>query len=77
MPICLVRIVEPLLRLLYPAVGRHRSVAVARMPAPAPQPRVPALRGEDIGLVRPYLVAHERRQREHRLRQETQQRHVV
>ncbi|MFF5983860.1 hypothetical protein ACFY78_33975 [Streptomyces olindensis] len=31
-------------------------------------PRVPALRGEDIGLVRPYFVAHERREAERRQR---------
>lgn len=66
MPTCVVRIVEPLLGFLWPAAGRHRSSGLQRMPEPSLQrPRVPALRGEDIGIVRPYLVAHERRQREH------------
>ncbi|MEV8319481.1 hypothetical protein AB0Q95_35520 [Streptomyces sp. NPDC059900] len=36
--------------------------------ATRPLPRVPVLRGEDIGLVRPYLVAFERRQEERRQR---------
>jgi hypothetical protein len=65
------RFVESLLRLLLPASGRRRSPESS----PARQdtvtvrpPRVPALRGEDIGLVRPYLVAHERRQEERRQR---------
>jgi len=66
------RFAESLLRLLLPGPGRHRS------PNPSPGapldavtvhlPRVPAVRGEDIGLVRPYLVAHERRQEEQRQR---------
>lgn len=73
MPDCIARIFEPLLRFLLPAAGRHRS------PGPTwsapdfdeptrPLPRVPVLRGEDIGLVRPYLVAFERRQEERRQR---------
>lgn len=62
---CIARFFEPLLRLLWPASGRHRSTGVR--PA-APHARVPALRGEDIGLVRPYLVAHERRQEAQRQR---------
>ena len=61
------RVIESLLRLLPPGSGRRRS------PEPSPAhldtvtarlPHVPTLRGEDIGLVRPYLVAHERRQEE-------------
>jgi hypothetical protein len=69
---------ETLLCLLLPARGRHRSSdpsqAARTMDAPTTRlPRVPALRGEDIGLVRPYLVAHERRQeeREQRARRRT------
>lgn len=66
-------IFAPLLRLLLPARGRHRSPQTSRSgrASNAPfvrLPRVPALRGEDIGLVRPYLVAHERREAERRRR---------
>ncbi|MEU6916896.1 hypothetical protein [Streptomyces olindensis] len=66
-------IFEALLRLLLPARGRHRAPEPSRAvrPSEAPLvrlPRVPALRGEDIGLVRPYLVAHERREAERRQR---------
>ena len=62
---------KPLLRLLLPASGRHRGAerAPAVPPADTPTarlPRVPVLRGEDIGLVRPYLVAHKRQQEERR-----------
>lgn len=67
------RFFEPVLRLLLPAPGRHRypdpSSSVPTADAPTrPLPRVPVLRGEDVGLVRPYLVAFERRQEEHRQR---------
>lgn len=70
---CIARIFEPLLRLLWPAPGRHRSPRAhpAAPPVGVPTallPRVPALRGEDIGLVCPYLVAHERRQEAQRQR---------
>ncbi len=52
--------------------GRHRSVKacpsvscgdtpILRLPRVHQVPRQPVLRGEDVGLVRPYLVAHERR----------------
>jgi hypothetical protein len=65
-------IFELLLRLLLPAAGRHRSAETVPRPTvdlpTARLPRVPVLRGEDIGLVRPYLVAHERRQEERRRR---------
>lgn len=71
MPHCIVRIFEPLLRLLLPAPRRHRSAektpAVPTVDVPTARlPRVPVLRGEDIGLVRPYVVAHEWRQEERR-----------
>ncbi len=66
MPHCIARIFEPLLRLLVPP-GRHRAVG-----AYSDEPRaaaaagrlmcVPVLRGEDTVMVRPYVVAHERRQ---------------
>ncbi|MFS4094030.1 hypothetical protein [Streptomyces sp. AF1A] len=69
-------LVEPLLRLLWPASGRHRhrnshrAGGVARpTPVPAaplqpnrrPSPHEALLQGEDSRLVRPYLLAHERR----------------
>ncbi|MFC7900703.1 hypothetical protein ACFUV1_11180 [Streptomyces griseoincarnatus] len=66
-------LVEPLLRLLWPASGRHRhqnrhrAEGTARpTPAPAapdrrPSPHEALLRGEDSRLVRPYLLAHEQR----------------
>ncbi|CAL2056571.1 MULTISPECIES: hypothetical protein [Streptomyces] len=65
------RFIESLLRLLLPASGRRRSCgpSLARQDTVAVGlPLVPVLRGEDIGLVRPYLVAHERRQEERRQR---------
>lgn len=74
MPHCIVRIFEPLLRLLLPGPGRHRSPdqpsAGLRVEAPIACPSrasaSPVLRGEEIGLVRPYLVAHERREQQRR-----------
>ncbi|WP_406338585.1 hypothetical protein [Streptomyces sp. NBC_00649] len=67
----LARLIEALLRLAWPASGRHRQHAAAPPdPAPAPHtpPRRPSphtapLRGEDSRLVRPYLVAHEQAER--------------
>ncbi|GGZ17571.1 hypothetical protein [Streptomyces poonensis] len=66
-------LVEPLLRLLFPGRGRHRRVAT---PPLARQTGLPTtrqagsrpLRGEDNHLVRPYLVAHERREEARRQR---------
>ncbi|MEF9904038.1 hypothetical protein [Streptomyces sp. P9-A2] len=70
------RLVEPLLRLLWPASGRHRhrnrhraGGAARPTPVPAapvapgrrPSPHEALLHGEDSRLVRPYLLAHERR----------------
>ncbi|MEV2217396.1 hypothetical protein AB0H86_39230 [Streptomyces sp. NPDC050997] len=61
------RLVEPLLRLLWPAAGRHRHRAVAPVPTAhvvpnsRPSPHETPLRGEDSRLVRPYLLAHEQR----------------
>ncbi len=72
------RLVEPLLRLLWPASGRHRHrnrhrAGGAARPTPAPpapvtpgrrpSPHEALLDGEDSRLVRPYLLAHERRVR--------------
>lgn len=65
----------PLLRLLFPARGRHgATVAPPAMPHVAssvtrrPRVTVPLLRGEDSRLVRPYLVAHEQREEARRQR---------
>lgn len=68
------RIFELLLNLLLPAPGHHR--AAGNNPAGGcsdtptmsllriPDPYVwPTIRGEDVRLVRPYIVAHERRTR--------------
>ncbi|WP_406307919.1 hypothetical protein [Streptomyces griseoaurantiacus] len=69
-------LLEPLLRLLWPASGRHRHQnrhraggAAQPLPAPAvpatpdrrPSPHEALLHGEDSRLVRPYLLAHEQR----------------
>ncbi|MFC9234325.1 hypothetical protein ACFTZI_36055 [Streptomyces decoyicus] len=71
MPNGIARIFELLLRLLLPAPGRHRSAGAypyGAMPPRTDRPpvrsrlvRVPMLRGEDTIMVRPYLVAYERR----------------
>jgi len=74
MPHCIVRIFEPLLRLLWPAPGRHRGsgqqsaglCGEASTACPSRASAFPVLRGEEIGLVRPYLVAHERREQQRR-----------
>ncbi|MEU6660857.1 hypothetical protein [Streptomyces sp. NPDC046821] len=69
------RLVELLLRLACPASGRHRKRDVLSPAPEAPEP--PArrtaphtypLRGEDSRLVRPYVLAHERREQEKRQR---------
>lgn len=71
-------LVEPLLRLLWPASGRHRQrnrhrhrAGGSARPTPVsaspvaprrrPSPHEALLHGEDSRLVRPYLLAHERR----------------
>lgn len=74
------RLIEPLLRLAWPASGRHRQHMAAPLdpvPAVPDPPRRPSqhtapLRGEDSRLVRPYLLAHE--QREQAKRQRTRRR---
>jgi hypothetical protein len=70
---CIGRIFEPLRRVLQPRQGRHRTVKASPpvICGDAPTSRMsrvrqvstqPTLHGEEVGLVRPYLVAHERRQ---------------
>ncbi|MDX3414995.1 hypothetical protein PV661_12135 [Streptomyces sp. MD20-1-1] len=70
-------LLEPLLRLLWPASGRHRhgnrhraggaapapELATPVAPGRRPSPHEALLRGEDSRLVRPYLLAHEQRAR--------------
>ncbi|AXE78024.1 hypothetical protein C5746_14945 [Streptomyces atratus] len=65
---CIARTFEPLLRFLWPAQGRHRPMEsypaappTDVCPTPGRRP-APVLRGEDSPLVRPYLVAYERRE---------------
>ncbi|GHH91041.1 hypothetical protein [Streptomyces capillispiralis] len=66
------RLLEPLLSLVAPGTGRRRLDAGAGYdppPVEGPAPRqfgARPLRGEDHSLVRPYVVAHERRERERR-----------
>lgn len=56
------RLLVPLLRILLPPGGRHRLDELRPAVQSPPEPRVPALSGEAIGIVRPYLIAYERRQ---------------
>ncbi|MFC5801419.1 hypothetical protein [Streptomyces formicae] len=68
---CIARLLDPLLRLLWPPpAGRHRPAQADRRPVPPPprptRARAPYYRGEDSPLVRPYLLAHERCQAEAR-----------
>jgi len=73
------RFLVPVLRLLLPATGRRRQphnagreesrpVAAYLHSRTARRPWERPLRGEDTPLVRPYLVAHERREQERRQR---------
>jgi hypothetical protein len=72
MPGLIARLLEALLHLVAPGTGRHRlaardTCAPSPPPAEGPAPRqfgARPLRGEDHNLVRPYLIAHERRQQE-------------
>ncbi|WP_328338990.1 hypothetical protein [Streptomyces violaceus] len=73
------RLVEPLLRFLLPGLGRHRLARGNQPPArSSPEGRTDRhagsrpLRGEDNATVRPYPVAHERR--EEARRQQARQR---
>jgi hypothetical protein len=67
---CIARFLELLLRLLLPARGCHRGAVRPPVVGPdtptLPLPRVrrvPLLRGEDVAMVRPYLVAYEQEQK--------------
>ncbi|GGL72590.1 hypothetical protein GCM10010095_66660 [Streptomyces anthocyanicus] len=68
------RLFEPLLTRVAPGTGRRRLDPRDGYDPPLPPTEGPAprqfgarpLRGEDHNLVRPYLVAHERREQERR-----------
>ncbi|MEY9487180.1 hypothetical protein RKD26_002974 [Streptomyces calvus] len=66
------RLLEPLLGRVAPGTGRRRLDAADGYDPPpvvGPAPRqfgARPLRGEDHSLVRPYVIAHERRERERR-----------
>ncbi|SDD58226.1 hypothetical protein [Streptomyces prasinopilosus] len=74
MPGLIARLFEPLLRLVAPGTGRRRLDARDGYDPPPPPTEAPSprqfgahpLRGEDHSLVRPYLIAHERREQERR-----------
>ncbi|WP_282696226.1 hypothetical protein [Streptomyces sp. CC208A] len=58
----IVRLIAWFLLLLLPPTGRHRRYVTPPQPIIATLPTTPpALRGEESRLVRPYLVAHEKR----------------
>lgn len=69
---CIGRIFERLARVVRPGPDRARTTVMhfpsgqdaptLRLPRVYAVPAQPVLRGEDVGLVRPYLVAHERQQ---------------
>ncbi|OII70445.1 hypothetical protein [Streptomyces sp. CC77] len=76
---CIAQLIEPLLRLLrpqppashrapFPAPRRERPRQAGALPARPAHAREPYYVGEDTALVRPYLLAHERRQAEERRR---------
>ncbi|WP_432119364.1 hypothetical protein [Streptomyces sp. bgisy032] len=68
------RLLEPLLSLVVPGTGRRRLDARDGYEPPPPPTQGPSprqfgarpLRGEDHNLVRPYVIAHERREQERR-----------
>jgi hypothetical protein len=64
------RLLTLLLRFLLPAGGRHRAPQPGPIipPQPTPDPPTLALRSEDTALVRPYVIAHERREEARRQR---------
>ncbi|MEU2164248.1 hypothetical protein [Streptomyces sp. NPDC019208] len=64
---CIARLIDPLRRLLWPppAVDHRPAPRLPLPPRPTHAP-TPYYRGEDSPLVRPYLLAHERRQAEAR-----------
>ncbi|MBB6418640.1 hypothetical protein [Streptomyces sp. AK010] len=69
------RLLAPLLDFVAPGTGRRRLDARDGYDSPAPPPAAGPpphcsgarpLRGEDHNLVRPYVIAHERREQERR-----------
>lgn len=66
------RLLEPLLSLVAPGTGRRRLDTRDGYEPPPPTAQGPSprqfgarpLRGEDHNLVRPYVIAHERREQE-------------
>ncbi|MHC5701550.1 hypothetical protein OTC26_008855 [Streptomyces tirandamycinicus] len=66
---CIVRLIDPLRRLLWPPpTVDHCPVPRPRCPPRPTRAPAPYYRGEDSPFVRPYLLAHERRQAEARRR---------
>ncbi|MER7791654.1 hypothetical protein [Streptomyces sp. NPDC097640] len=77
---CIARLIAPLLRLLWPAVGRHRAPLITAAPTmpiaatalPAVAPSIGAVRAvpctDEAPLVRPYVVTHEQREEARRQR---------
>ncbi|WP_328496189.1 hypothetical protein OHS59_28440 [Streptomyces sp. NBC_00414] len=84
------RIVEPLLRWLFPGSGRHRLVAVqaasrrgrhrasaGAQGATTHRTGCPPLHGEDHVMVRPYLVEHEQHVRREEARRQRARRRAL
>ncbi|OKJ93668.1 hypothetical protein [Streptomyces sp. CB02400] len=79
------RLLEPLLSLVSPGTGRRRLDARDGYDPPPPPTEGPAphrfgarpLRGEDHSLVRPYVIAHERRERERERRRQARRRSLL
>ncbi|GAA1356212.1 hypothetical protein [Streptomyces beijiangensis] len=75
MPNIIAHLFEWLLRFLFPASGRRRAADAqtgvnrgraftGQLPGEIPVPSHLVLRGEDVALVHPYLMAYEQRQEE-------------
>jgi hypothetical protein len=69
MPQYIAHIFEPLRRLVWPLEGRHRranrrssAVSTGTPTTHLPHVPIPPLRDEEIGIVRPHLVAHEQQE---------------
>ncbi|MEI5010606.1 hypothetical protein RB196_27975 [Streptomyces sp. PmtA] len=58
----LLRLVRPDAETASPPPFPAETAVTASRPAPAARPHTAVLRGEDTALVRPYLLAYERRQ---------------
>jgi len=68
------KLIEFIARLFFPSDGRYRAEAVPAppVPRPLPTPLLPhagPLRGEDVAIVRPYLIAFERQREAQRGRE--------